>query len=374
MRKTILAVTTLIGTIIGAGVFGIPYVIMQSGLLVGLIHIIIIAALTMIITLYLGEIALRTKENYQLTGYAQKYLGTKGKLLMMASLAFGIYAAALAYLIGTSESLSFLFFETTKYSLYMGILFWAFMTVITLFGIKALQEGEFFGVIIILVLIIALSVFFANKIDVSNLTYQPILDIKDYFVPFGVILFAFLGYTTIPEVERILGKDKRGMKSAIIIATLISTIVYILFPIIVIGLKGQATPALATIALGKPFILLGIITMLTSYLALSIALIDMFQFDYNQSKIKSWLYTSLIPLILFIIMQLTNTANFTKVLGIGGVISGGLTSILIIFMANKAKYLGDRKPEYSIPTHKLIIWIMIILFALGTIGEIVNTI
>ena len=82
------AVAVLMGTIIGAGILGIPYAIMQSGFLIGLIHLIVIGAIVLLITLYLGEISLRTAKNHQLTGYAEKYLGKKGKLIMTLSLLF----------------------------------------------------------------------------------------------------------------------------------------------------------------------------------------------------------------------------------------------------------------------------------------------
>ncbi len=374
MAKTLHATSALIGTIIGAGIFGIPYVVMKSGFTIGLIHILLIAVLMTITTLYLGEIALRSKENHQLTGYAEKYLGKKGKILMILALAFGIYSAVLAYLIGVGESLSFLFFDTSNYTIHFGILTWILLSLFCHFGIKALEKGEFIGVITIIITIIAIVIYFANKIDIINLTQKYPNMPLDYFAPFGVILFAFLGYTTIPEIKNILGKHKNEMKKSILLAILICTIVYILFPAIVIGFKGEQTPQIATIALGKPFILLGILTMLTSYLALSISLTDMFHLDFKQTKFRSWFFACSVPIIPFIIMQLTNIASFTKILGIGGVISGGLTSVLILLMASNAKILGDRKPEYSIPVSKILTLILILIFAIGTIVEIIATI
>ena len=142
----------------------------------------------------------------------------------------------------------------------------------------------------------------------------------------------------------------------------------------VIGFKGVQTPEIATIALGKPFIFLGILTIFTSYLAVSIALIDIFHLDFNQTKRRAWLYTIIVPIIFFIILELTNAAHFTKVLGIGGAISGGLTAILILFMVNKSKVLGNRNPEYSIPTSKLLTLILLIIFVLGTVAEIINAV
>ncbi len=372
MAKTILAVTTLLGTIIGAGIFGIPYAIAKSGIIMGLIHIITIAAITAIVFLYLGEISLRTKGDHHLSGYAEKYLGKKGKMIMLLSTICGIYAAILAYLIGVGNSLSFLLFNNQNYSLQLGITFWIIISILSLRGLKALKEGEFIGASTVIIIIISMLFFFINKINFNNLTQLSNPTLLNYFSPFGVILFAFLGYSIIPEIKKVLANNRKEMKRSIILTIVITTIIYITFTFIVIGISGKNTPKIATISLGKPFILLGIITMFNAYFALSVALIDALSFDFNQSKIKSWLYTTIIPIMLFIILTLTNSADFTKVIGIGGVISGGLTSILILVMINKAKILGDRHPEYSIPTSKILKFILITIFILGTTMEILN--
>jgi amino acid permease len=372
VNKTILASATLIGTIIGAGVFGIPYVVMQSGFLTGVIHIFTIALLMLLINLYLGEVALRTKSNHHLTGYAEKYLGKKGKILMFITLSFGIFAGITAYLIGIGESLSYIFFNSLDYTIYLGIAFWIIMSILCFQGIKALKEGEFIGVTFILILILGMAFFFFDKIDFNNLTYIN-SGIKNFFLPFGVVLFALLGYTTIPEIEKIIGKDRSAMKKSIIISIAVCALAYIIFTAIVIGVKGSATPELATLGLGKPFVLLGILTMFTSYLALSIALIDTLCLDIYLKRKTAWFFTIAVPIILFLILQLTNTASFTLVLSIGGVISGSLASILAVMMASKAKYLGDRLPEYSMPTSKILTTIIILILAAGTVSVLINT-
>ncbi len=371
MSKLIFAVAALIGTIIGAGVLGIPYVIVQSGFGIGFFHLVLILVMMVITMLYLGEIALRTKTNHHLAGYAEKYLGKKGKILMFLSLIFGIYSAILAYLIAEGESWSFLLFNTTQYEFYAGLIFWLVLSAITYFGLKAMEEGEVIGVMLIFLMIISIVVLFWNKIDAGNLSY---VNMKNFFVPFGVILFAYLGFTAIPEIERILGKEKRLMKKTIISANLIAFVIYTIFALVVVGVKGAETPELATLALGKPFVLLGIATMFTSYLALSIALIDTMRFDFSFSKRKAWLSVISAPIIIYTILQFFNIASFVKILGIGGVISGGLTAILILFMARNAKKLGDREPEYSIPYSRILTWILLVIFAVGTILELVNAV
>jgi amino acid permease len=371
MSKSFAALAVLMGTIIGAGILAIPYVVSQSGFPIGLVHIIVLGIVMAVIMLYLGEIALRTRRNHQLPGYAEKYLGKTGKTLMFIALAFGIYSAILAYLIAEGRSLSFLFFGTPVYQLYFGIAFWAIMSFITYFGIKALEEGEIVGVTLVFVMIISISVFFANKINLSNLAY---IFPSNLLAPFGVILFAFLGFAAIPEIERVLGNQKKSMKNIIITAYVLSALIYITFTVVVIGAMGDSIPEVATIALGKPFIVLGMLTMFTAYLSLSMAMIDTFRFDFKKTRNQAWLYTILIPLVVFIILSLAEKAAFTKVLGIGGVVSGGLTAILILLMVKNAKKHGDVKPKYKMPYSKFIFYLLSAIFVIGAIAEIFNII
>ena len=368
-KKTFFAVSALIGTIIGAGFLGIPYVVMKSGFGFGLLNMLIIAVSIAIIMLYLGEITLRTKTNHQLAGYAEKYLGKQGRTLMLISVFFGIYSALVAYLIGEGESLSYLFFNTAKYEIYFAIAFWLILSSLTFFGMKALKSGESIGVTIMFVLIIILSVVSFNKINFSNLSYN---NLPEFFTPFGVILFAFLAFSIVPELKRILKDEGKSMKKSIIVSYIAAFIVYAAFTAVVLGFKGLETPEIATFALGNIFVLLGMITMFTAYLALSIALEDNFKLDMNKSRIKSWLLTVSPPLIIYLILQFIGKADFVRVIGVGGAISGTLTAFLILKMIKKSKKIGDKKPEYSLPYSSLIAFIIMTIFIIGTIFEIIN--
>ena len=369
--KIYLAMAELIGTIIGAGFLAIPFVMMKSGAPIGLLHLLIIGIIISITMLYLGEIALRTKANHQLTGYASKYLGRLGKKIMFISVAFGVYSSILAYLIAEGISISHLIFNSAEYAFPISLIFWAFLSFLTYKGIKALKKGESFSVFLILIIISLITIIYTPEVNIDNLTY---INLVNAFLPFGVILFAYQSFTAITEVKLILGKERDKMKNTIVYAHIIAFVVYAIFGLVVLGVKGLATPEIATLSLGKPFIFLGILTMLTSYLSLSISLMDNLRFDYEMHKMKAGLYTILVPLILFIILTFIEKTSFILVLGIGGVISGGLTAILILLMHNKAQKLGDRKPEYSLPNTKIISIILALIFIVGAIIEIMHSI
>ena len=369
MGKFFVSFTAIVGTLIGAGFLGIPYVIMKSGFLIGIIHLMLLGAVIALVSLYLGEITLRTPGNHQLSGYAGIYLGKKGKALMLFSAAFGIYSALLAYLIGESESLSFLFSGTLNFRLYFAFAFWALLSLISFFGIRALEKGDFLGVSAVFIIIILLLILFLPKISLDNLNY---INLNNFFAPFGVILFAYLAFSIIPEIKNILGSEKRKVRPVIIFAYSFAFILYVVFSGIVLGYKGLGTPEIATLSLGWPFILLGMATMFTSYLSLSIALMDSFRLDFKISRLLSWFLVISIPIILYIIAYLTGAVSFTSIISIGGIISGGLAAILILAMVKTAKIKGRINPEYSLPlpkTLKIILWLV---FIFGAAFEIYN--
>lgn len=360
------ALATFVGTIIGAGFLGMPYVISKSGFFIGVIYLVLIAAIFLLVKLYLGEVSLRTKGNHQLTGYAEKYLGKKAKILMFLAVILGVYPALLAYLIGEGKSLSYVFLGTTSYAFIFSIIFWITLSVLTFRGLKALKKYEKISMVIVLSLVLIIFIILFPKIKVSNLTYTG----NNLFAPFGIIMFSFLAFSAMPEVERILKGQEKLMKKVIITGTLIPLAVYFLFTLAMVGTFGQDVNEIATLNNGKFVSLLGIMTMFTAFFASSIAIRDMFRFDFNLGRFKGWLLSSLIPLVLFIVVYFFNLVGFVQLLSISGIISGGMAGILVLIMNLKAKKLGNRKPEYSIKINKLIILAISLVFMLGVVLEL----
>lgn len=367
-KKLFTAVAALTGTVIGAGFLGIPYVVAKSGFLIGLVHMAVICFVLMAINLMTGEIALSTRAMHQIPGYASKYLGKKTKIFVFLASAIGFYAALVAYLIGEGESLSFIFTGTLNYTFVSGIIFWILMAGLTLGGIGRFKKIEPLAVALVFLAAIILGIINFNKINLSNFTYSnPSL----FFLPFGVVLFAFLGMSTVPEMERILERNEKLMKKAIIIGSLIPLFVYILFTAVVLGLYGNNVSEIATLNFGKLVTLLGMLTMFTAFAALCLAFQDTYRFDFGLSFKKAWLLVLGVPLLLFIPIQIFGLAGFVKVLSIGGSISGGLLgiSLLLIHSHLQRQKKLERKPEYMIRMPMIVKILFILLFIAGMVYE-----
>lgn len=358
---------TLTGTVIGAGILGLPYVFSKSGFLIGLFWLILLGAIMIYVNLCIGEISLRTKRNHHLPGYASLYLGKPSKKIVFLALVFGIYSALIAYLIGEGESLSRLFFGNPDYAIYFGIAFWLGMVFLLSEGIKGLKKVEPYAVLVIFAIILGIFFWFIPSVNFENVSY---VNTTNFFIPFGVVLFALLGFSAVPELRReIKGKEKL-LKKAIIVGMIIPIVLYALFAFVFIGVLGDNVPEVATLAFGKIIVLLGIFTMFTSYFVLSFALKDVFTYDFYKTNFSRFFFVSILPLLLYLIISFFDLFDFVTILGIGGVVSGGVVGILSLVMNLKAKTLGERKPEYSVPINWGIIVIIGIVLIAGVVIEL----
>ncbi len=358
---------TLTGTIIGAGILGLPYVFAQSGIFIGIFWLVSIGLIVMYVCLCLGEVSLRTKGKHQLVGYAEKYLGKGGKRIMFFAVVFGIYSALLAYLIGEGQSLSQLFTGSLNYSFYFAISFWLFMTSILRKGLRGLKRVELWGVFAIIIIILTLAAGYFPEINTQNYFYS---DIASFFLPFGVVLFALMGFTSMPELRREIRGSEKKLRKTIIIGVTIPIFLYIIFSLIFIGVLGKNITEVATLNMGWLVLLLGVFTMLTSYFVLSFVLKDIYKYDLKYSSFSDFFLVSFVPLVLYLLISWFDLLNFISVLGIGGVISGGLTGIMVLIISKQAKKKGDRNPEYKMKVSSWLVWLLVFIFALGILAEL----
>ena len=367
-KSSVLALASLIGTIIGAGVFGIPYVMAKSGIVFCLFYFLILGTVVLILHLFFGEIILRTKQKYRLIGYTEKYLGKKAKILVSFSTIFGTVGSLLAYIILNDNFLKIIF----PNSLYLGLILWAILAFFVFSGIKLISQVQFlmntcfFGAILLL---------FFNALPEININNFILADPKYIFLPYGVILFSLVGWNAIPGVENIL-VDKKNLKKVILQAMIICVSFYILFGLFISGVTGSNTSPEAFQGLipflGQKVMLLGaifgIFAVSTSFLTSANYLKNTLIFDYKIPFLISFSLVIFIPLILFLI----GVRQFIWVIAFIGIFMGLVDGTVISLIYQKAKKYGDRIPEYSLNIPKYFFYSIIIILFLGAFIEILK--
>lgn len=364
------AVGMLMGTIVGAGIFGIPYVIAKAGLLVGLIEILVVGAAVTLLHLFVGEVSLRTKAKHQLVGFAGKYLGKWGKRAFTFSMVIGVYGALIAYLMGEGAALNAIFGLKNIIGM---LIFFAIMAVFIYKDLNVIRGWELWMGIAMIALVIMLMAFAAPYAKLENMKG---INLAEVFLPYGVILFACVGTAAIPTLEEEVKLHKSYLKKAILIGSIVPLFIYALFAIVIVGVTGAETTEIATInlgeSLGQHMVLIGnffvILAMATSFLALGLALKWVYVYDYRMNKRLSWALVCFVPLI----VALSNTTTFIKTIGITGAIATGIEGILIVLLHRAAVKKGDCKPEYSIKGYKVVYAWLILMFVGGIIYTILE--
>lgn len=327
------------GMTIGAGILGIPYVVAQVGLGAGLAYILVLGLTMLYLNLVIGEIAVRTKEELQLPGFAGKYLGRWAKGLMSVIIILSGYGALLAYVVGEGQILTALLGGN---AIFWSVVFWSVGSVLVWRGLHTVKTVEKILSLAVMVIIVGLSLYLLPQIKTANLFYQ---NWASLFLPYGVILFALHATPAVVEAHALLPGSQRHFRRAVILGTLIPVALYLLFALAVVGVSGLGTTAVATIGLGEKFgsgilfcaNLFALFSMGTGFFGFGVALKQTFMWDYKLSQWAAEFLVISVPLVLF----LWGLRNFIEILDIVGGLFIGIEAILMILIFLRARRYGD---------------------------------
>jgi len=353
--------------------FGIPYVVAQSGFLIGAVFLFILTIVSILLHLAYGEIAYKTPGKHRLVGYAEHYLGKYGKVIVTISLLIGFFGSLLVYIIISGEFLSELFSPLFGGSSFVySLIFFAIGSLGVLKGLKLIEQLEL--VIGLLLCGIVLLIFFSGifHLDVSNLKS---INLKQFFLPYGVILWALAGGAAVPELKEVVKGNGKSYKKAIVLGTLIPAVLYFLFMFVVVGVSGGQTSPEAiqglTEILGKEITYIGAafgaLASITSFFVIGLALKKVFWYDYRINKNLSWFLVCFIPLLGFLL----GLREFIPIIGFLGVFLGAIESVSIILIYKKVSRIKKADLDYNLKLPKIVIFSLIVLFILGFIYQII---
>lgn len=357
----------------GAGIFGLPYAISKSGVIPGLFYFLILGGVVLLLHFMFGEIALRTPEKHRLIGYASLYLGDWAKKIVTISTVVGITGALLAYIILAGDFLYLIFsslfpFPSFTYSL----LFWLVFSLSIVRGIRTIAKIELLLNVALFLVIFGVFLFALPRVQLENFV---LFDFSYALLPYGVVLFAFAGWSAIPEVAELFKnrKEKRNLDNLIWWSFLLSAGLYALFVFFVVGVSGAHTSQDALSGL-VPFLgnhivvlgaLFGMIALATSFLVLGNYLKNSLRYDYTIASVPAAAIALGVPLILFLV----GLREFIAVIAVVGAFIGAFEGCIIMLIFAHIKEKGNRKPEYSLLLPRLVLVAIAVLLILGALFE-----
>lgn len=342
MRKSkdfIKALAVFSGTVIGVGIFSLPYVSFRAGFLVVFFYFLVMASVAILIHFIFGEVALGTQGIHRLPGYVGKYLGPRWKKITLFIIGLGLMGALLAYLIVGGSFLNSFFspFFGGNEILYT-LLFFVFGSYLIFRGIKSISQVE---ITLLLVFFIILLLFLIKAFPFINIENFKTINLKFFTFPYGIVLFSLWGSALVPEIKEMVKGSRRELRKVIFSGITISFITYLFFIFIIFGASGSATSKEALsgfigkvgdgiLRLGFIF---GVICCFTSFITLGLTLKKVFWYDFGLSPNFSWFITSFLPLGLFLL----GIREFIEVIGFTGGLMLGLEGIIFAHLSKFSK-------------------------------------
>ena len=378
-KNIILPASLLAGTIIGAGVFALPFVFEKAGIMTGLFYLGFFSVAFVFIHLMYADLILKTEGGrnfHRFPGYAKIYLGNWGFWLAILTTIIGMLFVLTVYLILSISFINLIYpigldiSDASKL-----LIFWFFGSAAIFSGIRRIAFSEFLitgGIIAIILIIFSYGLGYFGKI-----ISVPTFNLQNIFLPYGAVLFALMGRTAIPAVISYFQKIREPLvqaKTPIILGTLMPALVYLLFVFGIWGLSEIVSEDAVSGLVGQipQWVLtlvgiFGLISLWSSYIIIGLDIKNSLKFDLKFPKILAGLTVVVLPALLYF----WGFQSFLTLVGLVGGIFIALEGIFIVLMWIRA---SKAKAEQIIfkKLNPLIIYALITVFIGGILYEIIH--
>lgn len=359
----------LVGTIIGAGMFVLPYAAAQAGIIWAAIYLVAATVLMFFLHTLYGEAVYILDGNHRLPGYARTHLGRTAAYLATFSLFFGFIAALLAYGVLGGEFLHVLA-QVGDVSYYV----FGFFVLGALGLLLNLERIGWIAFLLTIPLVFFILVLAALSFPHINWAGIPLMNNAKWFLPYGIFLFAVSGVSTIPEIAQVLQKKQgRVFEKIVLLSGGLVAFLYAIFILSVVGVTGSATTTEAVEGLvgtlGQSVViigaLIGFLAVARAYLAIGLDFRNTLMYDFSVTKARAWALVVTLPVCLYLL----GAKNLIGIISTAGGIMGGLDAIVILMLAIHVRK-HKTHPRGFIPVGIMVPKILIAVFVVGIIYQV----
>jgi amino acid permease len=389
-KNIILPASLLAGTIIGAGIFALPFVFEKAGIVTCLFYLGLFGASFVLIHLMYADLILKTEggENlHRFPGYAKIYLGSWGFWSAILTTIIGMLFVLTVYLILSVSFINLIypvrdFIPNGVKPIGLNIsdaskllIFWFLGSAAIFLGIRRIALSEFLitgGIMVIILIIFGYGLSHFGKI-----ISVPAFNLQNIFLPYGAVLFALAGRVAIPAIINYFQKIDQPLvmvKKPIILGSLMPALVYLLFVFGILGLSetvsedavsglvGHISPGILTL-IG----ILGFISLWSSYIVIGLDIKNALKFDLKFPKILAGLTVIVLPPLFYF----WGFQSFLALVSMVGGIFIALEGIFVALMWLRASKLRPEKIIFK-KLNPLIVYILMLIFIGGMIYEIIH--
>ena len=339
MKNFLLAVGILAGTIIGAGIFSLPYVFTELGFLPGFFYLIIFAFIYYIVhSRYVDILQSEEFEEHHFLYFSKKYLSKFWSKVASFSVILELVFGLTIYLILSKSFAGFIFGDVGITGI---IIFWLLGSVLIFSRSSWIGWAELIGGLGIFVIVFF--ILLAGEGGSINMDVVGSFDLMKILLPFGPLLFAFGGRAAISKIVefyRSLSKgNKFPLKKAVFWGTFLPIFIYLIFIFGVVRIVPDVSPdtlgSLVGFDSGILIIIgaVGLLTLWTSYLIIGSNIYDILRFDVLGNNWWAGILAFFGPLILYFL----GLKNFINAVSITGGLFLALEAWFVLVMWSKIK-------------------------------------
>lgn len=330
---------------VGDGIFALPYIFAQSGWFLCLIYLMGLGALVVLAHSVYLETLEKVGEKERLLGLARIHLGPGGFWVGFFAIVLGLLLTLLAYLLLGTQ-----FIHLAWPSLgipYAFLLFWAFIALPLFLDARGAAELEIVGIaaMVAMVMIIFLSAW--PSIVFAGI---PAIVGRNFFLPFGVVLFSLAGWTSIESVYETREKGKAFASArpwiSLAAGTAASAALFALFAAGILGSHGamvapDTVSGLATWPVWEKELiaLMGLTAAATVYVPISREIRNSLEKDLRWSPVASRATIIFLPPLLIGL----GFHDFLAVIGLVGGLFLSIQYLLIISVGRRVLAPGPVK-------------------------------
>jgi amino acid permease len=339
LREILIPAGMMASLIIGAGMFSLPFVFANSGIVAGIIFLVLMFLVMAETHKSYAEVIDQSGEAERFVCYAYRYLGKSGKILGGLSVIAGTLISLTIYLVLSASFIRLIFPFISP--LLATILFWIIGSLLFVSGLKMFAEVDvlfFIGIAVITGVLAVYGLFFGRTGALSAAPFK----ITGLMFPVAPFLFAFAGRSAISSIKEYFsskGLQKDNFVKSIIVGTAIPVVVYGLFVVGIAmlspaGISEDAVSGLTLVPSGYLFLLgiLGFLSLITSYIFIGAELKNIAEKDFLFSGVAAALITIAAPIVLYLL----GLNNFIILVGIAGGVFLATEGTMVILMRRAA--------------------------------------
>lgn len=341
----VLAVALLAGTIIGAGIFSLPYLVNRVGLVAGFFYLLFFGGVYYAVHTMYADLLRQTETSHQFSFLTRQFLPRRISGFFGGVVFLELIFVLVVYLILAPSFLTLVLGYSTPV---LVLLFWAIGSLFLFARLSWIGWAEFSGVVAILGILAAIA-WKGWGNDFSASVSIP-FEAAGFLLLSGPLLFSLSGR---PAIAKVVEEWRKGnginrpfsLSGAIAAGTMIPVVLYALFVIgILILSPAPSEDAISGLGFLSPafsvlFGCLGFLTLWTSYGMIAVNIRDTLRDDMKVGRIIAYAAPVFIPAALYFL----GVNKFLGVISFTGSVFLGLEGIAITWMWLRAFPVHPRR-------------------------------